>query len=62
MSNCIARARRAVYVVLACVLVALSVAIQAHGAFDHDTATWNWSPRFLDPARVWSWGDPQFLA
>ena len=30
--------------------------------FAERTATWNWEPRFLDPARVRDWSDPQFLA
>jgi hypothetical protein len=45
------------------VLVVLgSVGIQFRGAFERSTAEWNWTPRYLDPARVWDWGDPQFLA
>jgi hypothetical protein len=57
-----ARRRSTVLVCLATVLVVLSVAIQARGAFEQSTATWNWSPRYLDPARIWDWSDPQFLA
>jgi hypothetical protein len=57
-----ARRRNTVLVCLAALLVVLSVAIQARGAFEQSTATWNWSPRYLDPARIWDWSDPQFLA
>jgi hypothetical protein len=58
----LARSRRLVLSCLAVLVVALSVAIQARGAFEQSTAVWNWSPRYLDPARVWDWSDPQFLA
>lgn len=60
--DALARSRRALLVTLAGVLVVLSVGIQARGAFVERTSTWNWEPRFLDPARVWDWSDPQFLA
>ena len=58
----LARSRNTVVIGLAALLVVLGVAIQARGAFVERTATWNWEPRFLDPARVWDWSDPQFLA
>jgi hypothetical protein len=58
----VARKRNVVLAGLAALLVVLSVAIQARGAFEQSTATWNWTPRYLDPARVWDWSDPQFLA
>jgi len=58
----LARSRNAVLIGLATLVVVLSVGIQARGAFVQRTATWNWEPRYLDPARVWDWSDPQFLA
>jgi hypothetical protein len=45
----LARSRRLVLSCLAVLVVALSVAIQARGAFEQSTAVWDWS-------------DPQFLA
>ncbi len=58
----LALSRNALLIGLATLVIALSVGIQARGAFIERTATWNWEPRFLDPARVWDWTDPQFLA
>lgn len=58
----LARSRNALLIGLTALVIVLSVGIQARGAFVQRTATWNWEPRFLDPARVWDWSDPQFLA
>jgi hypothetical protein len=58
----LARSRNALLIGLATLVVVCSVGIEARGAFVDRTATWNWEPRYLDPARVWDWGDPQFLA
>jgi Dolichyl-phosphate-mannose-protein mannosyltransferase len=58
----LARKRNVAMTLLATLVVVLSVTIQARGAFEQSTATWNWTPRFLDPGRVWDWSDPQFLA
>jgi hypothetical protein len=60
--DALARSRNALLTGLTVLLIVLSVGIQARGAFVERTATWNWEPRFLDPARVWDWSDPQFLA
>jgi len=45
-------------------LLAWSVALQAAGAFSVATLRWNQTPRPLreEPARLWDWRDPQFLA
>lgn len=45
-------------------LLALSVLINARGAMAHATWRWNVNPVNVDeqPARVWDWRDPQFLA
>ena len=45
----LARSRNTVLIGLASLLVVLSVAIQARGAFVERTATWNWEPRFWTP-------------
>ena len=58
----VAKKRSVVMACLAALLVVLSVTVQARGAFEQSTAAWNWTPRFLDPARVWDWSNPQFLA
>jgi hypothetical protein len=49
--------------VVVAVSIALSVTIQARGALDQSTVTWNWKPTDigLDRARLWDWTDPQFL-
>jgi hypothetical protein len=60
--DALARSRNAVRIGLASLLIVVSVGIQARGAFVERTSTWNWEPRYLDPARVWDWRDPQFLA
>jgi hypothetical protein len=55
--------RRVVCAVVVAVSIALSVTIQARGALDQSTVTWNWKPTDigLDRARLWDWSDPQFL-
>jgi hypothetical protein len=49
---------------LAILLLAWGVAVHARGALSPATGTWNTQPWNVDqdPARVWDWGDPQFLA
>ena len=50
-------------VALACVLLALGVAINARGALSWETALWNGRPNIdLYPERLWDWRSPQFLA
>src|SRR5262245_27306297 len=46
------------------VLLLLSVFIHLRGATNKKTWTWNASPIGVDeyPAKLWDWGDPQFLA
>ena len=46
------------------VLLTMSVLINGHGAIDKATKHWNEIPRPVDdqPARVWEWDYPQFLA
>ena len=46
------------------ILLVLSVLIHGHGAFSHATRMWNVVPVDVDeqPARVWDWRQPQFLA
>jgi hypothetical protein len=55
--------RRVLCAVVVAVSIALSVTIQARGALDQSTVTWNWKPTDigLDRARLWDWTDPQFL-
>lgn len=44
-------------------LSALSIAINSVGAFSREAATWNVNPNIDEtPARLWSWGRPQFAA
>ncbi len=45
-------------------LLLLSVLINGHGAFSHAARMWNVVPIDVDqqPARVWDWRQPQFLA
>ena len=45
----LARSRNTVVIGLAALLVVLSVAIQARGAFVERTATWNWRASLLGP-------------
>ena len=46
------------------ILLLLSVLIHGHGAFSHAARMWNVKPVDVDqqPARVWDWRRPQFLA
>ncbi len=55
--------RHVLRIVIVVGLISASVAIQARGSLSQSTAAWNWTPRDIDlsPARVWDWGDPQFL-
>ena len=41
----------------------MSVAIQARGSIEQSTIDWNWTPHSIDVdhARLWDFGDPQFL-
>jgi len=50
--------------VVAGILLLLSVLIHGHGAFSHAARMWNVKPVDVDqqPARVWDWRRPQFLA
>lgn len=45
-------------------LLLASIAINAAGAADHNTAVWNVRPQNIDlhPERNWDWRQPQFLA
>lgn len=49
---------------IAGILLLLSVLIHGHGAFSHAAWMWNVVPVNVDrqPARVWDWRQPQFLA
>jgi len=46
------------------VLLLASIAINAFGAADRNTALWNVRPQDIDlhPERNWDWRQPQFLA
>jgi fibronectin type III domain protein len=56
-------ARRRVAVAFAA-LAAVSIAMHAQGALNQATVAWNGLPVNIDyqPARVWDWAHPQFLA
>jgi hypothetical protein len=57
------RVRDRALVSIACVLLALGVAINARGALSWETTSWNASPNIdSHPERVWDWRAPQFLA
>ena len=56
--------RHVLRIVIVVGLISASVAIQARGSLSQSTAAWGTgTPRDIDlsPARVWDWGDPQFL-
>jgi len=59
-----ARRRRRLELAAGGALLAWSVAVQAAGALSAATLRWNQVPRPVreDPARLWDWRDPQFLA
>ncbi|HKB14013.1 MAG TPA: fibronectin type III domain-containing protein [Vicinamibacterales bacterium] len=57
-------AARRIALAAAAVLAAISVAMHAQGALNQATVAWNGVPINIDyqPARVWDWAQPQFLA